>query len=439
VSQTFDWSAFEQNLFDMLLAGVGRTASLHPDEPFYALALHHVYRERDGRLLLPLLALALESGSPPRAGDGFSGSRLSPWDFSHPEVGLSEEEEWRAFELALTAEATRSNVAHWDAVESRYFQVLVDVARRLRDAAPDRLTVTADFVAFVHDLDLAHGVELARRTIPEERFTELFATELALAAEKAALAERPAAEQARVLVSRFGCYEGITSKMAQRGLLALGEAAIEALVEALPGTHGWTAAKVLGQIGALDPAAVAALREGAAQSLWHAMALGMLGDHDWLVEQQPVTAVRGLCAPLKAITEGRPRPLDYGPLEGYLKRAPRARPLAEAELEPGSSYVTIRSGDVAEACRGMASDEPVVRWHAASVARARELGDAAGALLVPALAERLSDAHPIVRRLALLSLGSWKEAAEPYHAAMAALSDDPDETVRGLVDHALRR
>jgi len=250
------------------------------------------------------------------------------------------------------------------------------------------------------------------------------------------------AARATFLVSRFGKFEDVTTEMAQRELLELGEPAIPALLAALADPkNGWTAAKVLGQIGVAAPEVIAALRP-LASSLWHAMALGMLGDLDWLSEQEPAVACLGLTARLKAVCyEGASPPgLSYAPLEAWLDRSgTQGLALVEKELEPGRSYIGIQAADVDEAVRGLASGYAVIRWHAAAVLRNRRLGKEAGRRALPALALALADPHPFVRRIAVLSIEAWKSAAKPFYKAVEKLVDDPDETARFVAARLLGR
>lgn len=428
---TFDWRSFERTLLTELRATLTPFAKQHAREHFYAVALYGVYRELDGPLSLPAIAASsIEQGPSAQTPQSFWSARFSPadWPFQRelrhaPALRL---------EKQLTAEATRGTVAQWRATERRYFRVLLSVTRRLNDEVPRLLACTDDFVCYWHDDE--GGPELARKTIDARRWNRLFSREAGEKAEQHTLARQSPHERAALLVARFGQSEGVTSEKAQAALLAMGRDAVDALVGALGDTtHGWVAAKVLGQLGIATPAVVAGLRKRA-EELWFAMALGMLGDHVWLARQKTDVAVRGLCARLKAITQGGPpRPLDYAPLEAWLEKNPSARSQVENELAPGRSFVTIEKTDVAEAVRGLSSRFAVVRWHAASVLRRRELGVAASAMVLPALVETLGDTNALVRRLAVLSLLAWKAAARPFHPAIRALRDDPDPVVRDVV------
>jgi len=433
----FDWKSFEGELYEELRHALASAGRKHRAERFHAVALHGVDRELDGLLSLPLLGAALEAGAPPPDDQGFWGARYNPADWQLPEIDLRKRPALR-LERALTAEATRGSQIHWRKVEARYFKVLVRLTRRLRDEAPSLLTTSGNFVVFWHDEE--GGPDLAARTIPRALYERLFARQVDDARKRRAAAEMPAGERSAFLVTRFGVYEGVTSEDAQRELLALGEAALPALTGTLTDPkHAWTAAKVIGQIGIATPEIIEALR-ARGDELWFAMALGMLGDHDWLASRSPAVAAQGLCARLKAITAGGPpRPLDYAPLERYLDAAGEgARARVEEELEPGSSYAAISGDDVDEALRGLDSPHAVVRWHAASTLGHRGLGAAAGKRILPALARLLTDPHPVVRRLAVLSISYWKAAARPYRPSIEALRDDPDEVVRRIVEHVLR-
>lgn len=426
----FDWKRFELELSEELRSALKRFAKQHGEEHFYALALFGVYRELDGLLSLPSLgASSTEAGPRAETPTSFWSARFNPADWPH-ELTLNRKAALR-LEKELTAEATRSTVTHWRAVETKYFDVLLTITSALRADALALLTCTDDFVCFWHDEE--GGPELARKTIEKGLADRLFDRESAQTREVKKVAKQPPNERAAFLVTRFGVFEGITSEKAQHELLAMGTAAVDALVGALPHKkNGWTAAKVLGQIGVATPTVISALRKRA-DELWFAMALGMLGDFEWLSKQLPATAAYGLTAPLKAITAGgTPRPLDYAPLEAWLATNPKGRSLVEHELAPGRSFVDVQTSDVDEAVRALSSPFAVVRWHAASVLGERGLGAAAGAKVLPALARVLGDKHALVRRLAVLSITRWKAAAKPYHAAIRAMKEDSDPVVRDV-------
>lgn len=427
----FDFAAFEAQLYDELHGALARFAKRHRTHTFYAVALYGVYRERDARLSLPALAASSESGGPPREEPStFWGPRFNPPEWPY-DIDLRAKPA-RRLEAALTAEATRGSDAHWGKTEAKYMKLLVRIARRLRDAAPLLLKVTDDFVCFWFDEEGGHA--RASESISASLSARLFAGEMANQVESAAIARKPPGDRAAFLVTRFGVFEGVSGEDAERELLGMGARAIDALVSVLPDLeNGWQAAKLLGNIGVANAVVVKGLRTRAADEQWYAMALGMLGDHAWLAKQKPGTAINGLVAPLKAITQGGDaRALDYTRLETYLDAVPAARKLAEEELEPGSSFVSIVASDVDEAVRALASKHAVVRWHAASVLGERSLGPAAGKKLLPALAAVLGDRNAIVRRFAVLSLSYWKAAARPYHPAIRALRNDSDPVVRSV-------
>lgn len=436
MTNPFSWDDFETELLAEIRFALTGLRESHPAERFFAVALYGVYRELDGLLSLPMLAAAsLADRALPDAG-GFWSARFNPPDWKLAEIELRQEPAER-LESALTAEAKRGSQEHWRKVESRYLELLLRLACRLRDDAPALLSVTDDFIAYWHDEQ--GGPNLAAKSIPAPLFEKLFARQVEETRERQAVAKMPVAERAVFLVSRFGCFEGVNSEYAQQALLALGPDAVPALIAGLSHPkNGWTAAKVLGQIGMATPEITLALRARAGEH-WFARALGMLGDHAWLAQQGGEAAVHGLCARLKAISSSGVRwPLDYRPLEVYLDTAD-AEVVAsvEEELEPGSSYVGIAKDDIDEAVRGLQNRHAVIRWHAACLLGERGLGEDVGKRVLPLLAERLADPHPIVRRLAVLAISDWKQAGRPYYGDIQRLSEDPDEIVRRMVKHVL--
>lgn len=434
-----DWSKFEDALFEEFRRALEKLGKHHRGEVFYAVALYHVYRELDGPLSLPLIGANTEGAAVADASGDFWAERWNPHSWEHCELALRIKPALR-LEKALTSEACAGTRRHWSKAEERYFKVLVRLARRLRDVAPDLLTVTEDFITFMHDDE--GGPALARRTIPKRRFEALFAATVKSDRERRAVTGHAPADQAAFLVTRFDCHgDGVTSEDAQRQLLVLGEEAVPALLSVVDNERtGWLAAKLLGTIGCATTKVIAALREQATCGSWHARALGMLGDDEWLANaEDPAVAVAGLTAPLKATTTAeRTPPLSYRALEAYLDDADiKARTRAEQELQPGRSFAKLGPDGVDEALRALSSKHAVIRWHAASLLGNRGLGKAAGKLILPALAEVLLDDHALVRRLAVLAISRWKGASKPYRAAIAALENDPDGTVRKIVSYAL--
>jgi hypothetical protein len=429
---TFDWRRFEKELKRECLRALGEDLRPRLDaSPVYAVALFGVDRELDGVLALPLLGASTAKTGAAAAKDGFWGARWSPPDWTY-QVSLSDSVGGR-LEQELTAEATRGSERQWRRTEARYFEVLLKVTKALKRRAEETLTVSDAFVTFWHDEE--GGLELARKTIQKERFEQLFAPRLK--ARRAPSRSRPKSPEARAellvaqLVASGGDPESAGSaEDAERELISLGRPAVKALAAAVADEEqGWQAAHALGMIGHSTPAALEALRARVGDNDWFAAALGYLHDDEWLLANAPDNAV--VTALTVTLQAWRRVPLDYHRLEAFLDRAgKKARALAEEELAPGRSYLDIAGDDVPEALRGLSSKHAVVRWHAASVLGERRLGVAAGKRILPALQRALSDSHPVVRRLAVLSILAWRSAAKPYLKAVDALKRDPDEAVR---------
>lgn len=430
----FDWNEFEDELVAQLQGALALLGQQVQSEPFYVVALYGVYRELDGLLSLPLLGANTDAEGPEDAQGDFWAERWNPHGWAHTELEFDEAAAL-ALEKRLTAEATKSTSDHWRRVQERYDEVLVRVAGRLRAIASEALAVTESFVCFV--FDEAGGPALAKHTIEDARFDAVFTKAATKFREQARVAALSPEERAAFLVGRLGLYDGISSEDAQVGLVSLGEVAVPLLLPLLDNKeNGWIAAKLLGDIGIATPEVLGALRDVAPRVMWAAVALGMLCDDTWLLRStEPGVAVRGLTARLRAIsTKERTSPLSYGSLESFLEGADSAQRMrVEEELKPGCAYNRIDAADVDEALRGLTSEHDAIRWHAAAILGKRELGDTCAQRILPALAVGLEDSHPWVRRLALLSLSRWKQAAAPYAAAMVALAEDPDEVVRRTI------
>lgn len=236
----------------------------------------------------------------------------------------------------------------------------------------------------------------------------------------------------QTLVAAFGTFEGpLTSEEAQREILTLGELAIPALMDALDGPRGWTAASCLGVLGIPRPDVIAALRLGADQ-MWFAKALGFLGDLAWLAEQGGQIAVHGLTAPLLAVgwrlapPSVQRRTLDLAALESWLDRAPdEDRAGIDSALEPGRSYRDATERDLPALRAVVNGRHAVLRWTATSMLGGLGRGDED---LDHRVAANLGDDHPFVRRLAVLSVE--RRGVFPAHRDdIAAMRDDPDEIV----------
>lgn len=440
MAAAFDWTHLEEEILAYGLSAL-RTLDVQPDDPLYAVAFYGVYRELDGVISLPIIAANTRSAGAAPDEAGFWGARWSPADWKYTEVvSPTGHERMLALEKALTAYATRGTQSQWQGTLERFERVLVRTTRRLRDALSELHPTTDDVVVFWFDAE--GGMPLAARTIPKSLVRRHFAPQVERSRALEATFESGDAERAALLVTRFGLFEGIDHETAQRELLAMGAPAIPALLSALDGAHGWTAAQVLGQIGKATPEVLTALRARAERRPWFPLALGMLGDHAWLIAQPPAIAATGLAARLRAIgyRDISPPPIDYDPIELYLGGDDEARTaMMEEELEPGKSFIDARPSDVDALLGGLKSAHPVIRWHAASLCGDRSLGKRAGKRVMPALVKVLEDPHPFVRRLAVFALGQWRAAARPHRAAIEALIDDDVELVGRLAKYALER
>ncbi|EJE50027.1 hypothetical protein PMI14_05427 [Acidovorax sp. CF316] len=449
-----DWQAFEQTLLDDALAQVLPALRAHPlRSDVYAVALAGIYREHDGPIHLPTVAMNSEAalagaGDEASEGEGtLYDLRWNPADWCWPDMA-SGSAAMAAAEATLATEAQGGDVAQWEAADRRCIDALVRVCQRLRDAlhasaVADRLT--PGFAVLLHE-DSDEGVAMALRCLGDEAFARLLPGHAADLAEAARVAALPDAERLRYhlacLAHQPAPELGLTREQAQRhgeaaqrALRAFGPAAIPALLPLLARTETQCeAARLLGEIGAATPEVVAALRAQVLRavprsSLRHlaqagrnicAGALAHLGDSAWLLQQAQAGTLgdecvaQGLSSPYGAFRNRAldPLPLDYRPVESLPAVQPALLPLVEQWLRPGKGTCTLRLHEVDEALRGLQSPLTVVRQHAAMVLGERALGAEAGARTVPALAHAVvHDSDETVRYLAVLALDDWRGAA----------------------------
>ena len=256
----------------------------------------------------------------------------------------------------------------------------------------------------------------------------------------------PAARRVRFYISRLGIFEGIDTEEAQEKLIELGQAAVGPLVELLPDPHqGWTAAKLLGHIGVASPPVLEALRRMVSErknsASWSARALGALGDDDFLLnlagEEFASLAAAGIVTHLQAWFPGC-RELDYGPLSRLLTRGEPFAQHAQEELKPGRPCCHITPEELPTVLEALQSAQTTIRSHAVRVLGDRRLGRRHARAVLEALVQAaLQDPEAEVRKLAVLSVKSWKKTGARYHDRLRPLLDDPDDRVRKMTRYVL--
>jgi HEAT repeat protein len=458
------WKALEPLIVEDALRALRELLADNPDDQFYVAAFHGVYRERDGTISLPSLGantVAAREDEEEASGD-FWDADWNPADWDHELVDFESDALNQAAGAADKA-ARQASRAGWLQAEKDCFDMLVSASQKVREAlgdSPHASQLTPDFVVFVHDE--AYATDLARRCIGDKAFFRLFPDERKKDRERQRVAALPEAERIDFLVGRLHRNDGaIGSEEATEQLCAIGAPAVPALLARMDhgksrSKHGWDGAMLLGRIGAATPEVLDALKTQMATSreepgrAWAARALAYLGQSDWLLAQLEQAegnetdaarmAIEGLCAPYSSFRDPTPLPLDYRTLEALLEGPPATVGLVLDILRPGSGYCELRAGEVDEALRGLASPHAFVRRHAASLCWERGLGDAIGQRLLPVLAERLAkDDNADVRWQAARSIGYWKAAGQPWHAAVEhAALHDTDERVRAAAQSVLK-
>ncbi|GAA0896340.1 hypothetical protein GCM10009558_084080 [Virgisporangium aurantiacum] len=128
----FDWRALENDLADALVRAVSALVADRHDERFYAAALWLLYRETDGPIRLPMLAVNTEQALGRLPADERDDLRWSPADWEYDDVDWLSGDVARRWEHDLAAHARRGTVAQWDATFDRFVTALVTVCRRAR-------------------------------------------------------------------------------------------------------------------------------------------------------------------------------------------------------------------------------------------------------------------------------------------------------------------
>ncbi len=469
--EDMDWQAFEQVVLDDALALVLPILQAHPTRAdVYAVVLAGMYREHDGPIYLPAIAMNSEAAlAEDESEDGGTlyTLRWNPADWCWPDMA-SGSAAMVAAEAALAAEAQRGDVAQWEATDRHCIDVLVNVCHRLHAAlraSPVADRLTAGFAVLLHE-DSDEGIAIAMRCLGKEAFARLLPGHAADLAEAARVAALPDAERLRYhlacLAHQPAPELGLTREQAQRhgeeaqsALRAFGPAAIPALLPLLARTETQCeAARLLGEIGAATPEVMAELRAQVLKAVPRngmrhraqagrnicAGALAHLGDSAWLLAQAQAGALgdecvaQGLSSPYGPFRNPalNPLQLDYRLMESLPAVRPALLPLVEQWLSPGRGTCTLRPHEVEEALRGLQSPLTVVRQHAAMVLGDRALGTDAGARTVPALARSVAhDSDETVRYLAVLALDYWRGAAATQRPlAEATATGDTSPKVR---------
>ena len=359
-------------------------------------------------------------------------------------------------------------------------KVLVSICKALTKACKQSVwagQLTKQFAVLICLADAHDSELLAKQSVGDARFAQLFPSHDKSAQRRKRVAAMPAAEQMRFHIA---CLQGRPNEefglSAEDALMYQEEAQIAvlnmepslaatALLALLESPIGWKAAMLLSQLAYKDEQVLQTLRQQVVRPLkhrhdesaldWCARALGALNDHEWLLTQclhhnmPPERAATGLCHPFHSWGDkpgATPVRLNYQPLEQALALSPEqqiVRELQDAiqeELKPGCGYCELQTADLDEALRGLQSSHALIRIHAASIMGERSLGAAAGKRILPALAHTLShDKDEDVRYQAMLSLGYWKKAAASQrsnieHAAQHDAGDDVRELAQEWLD-----
>lgn len=399
-------------------AHVERCIASQSNAKLEAIALHECYRELDGNLSLPILAVRFES---------LDASTEEPiWNPADwPSVcEYSATEALQKCEADLYREATKGSQTHWSKCEAKLLTACLKVAKSLYKQYAKHPSVTKDFVVYFDDE--VGGLEWIEETVPPKLFEKLFS------AYKQSVVDIPPG----VVDPRL--FEDLVSH--EEKILALGDAAIEPLIVKLDDPSlGYLAATYLGKLQKPTPRVIEALRSRLTStpgvSTASANALALLNDMEFLFqathnENHRKLALSGILHRIKRASQAY-IPLDYRWLERILALGqPAITEIILNSTKPEIFSAEIKPSDVDEALRGLQSPYEVVQLHATMALGDRALGKEASKKILPALVHQLQNPSPAIRRMAILSLSFWKAAAKPYHAEMRKCLEDPVSMVR---------
>ncbi|MFU8876072.1 DUF4303 domain-containing protein [Micromonospora sp. SL4-19] len=445
-----DWASFERVLVDALVQAVRSAVAEHPDERFYAAALDRIYRETDGQITLPSLAMNSIEALAQLPAEEQADVRWSAADWDHYDDEWLAEDLARDWERRLAAEACRGTTRQWEAAFRRYLSLLVRVCKRARAALRASGVTGRDFVVLL--LDDEYHETLIKRVLTKREMSRHFPEYDQRTVELARVAALSQAERAAYYVARLDAFDGpISGEDAEVALRDLGSAAFPALIPMLAAKgRAWQAAKLLANIGQPDHDVVRALHEALTErtgpdQLWVVRALArlgrldlVLGQIDRLPQEVVVSAVVAPYTSFRNQAIAAPR-LDYQPLQDLIESWPAYVPALVGELKPGRGYCDITVDEVDEAIRGLASPHAVIRRHAVCVLGERRLGAAVARRVLPLLGQTVSqDPDATVRRLAILSLLWWRKHAHRYANVVHEALNDPDAEVRETAAYWLR-
>jgi hypothetical protein len=251
-----NWKQLENAFFEVAKREIGTVLSENQSHTFYAVALHDSYRELDGEIGFPMLAMSSIESLAERIGNGEDVEiKYNPADWKWHNIEL-ETDELGEVALELHDTANRNTQAQWQRTEKRFMASIVRIVKCIFREFKGHDKTSDDFVCYFDDED--GGLEIIRKCVPKKLLRHHFAAFFE--------SDEQPVQTASLSADKFERYRDGMWQYDDK-LVAMGADAVDfALGELSSEKNSNIAAQVLGRIGSADTRVIEALRREVSDS-----------------------------------------------------------------------------------------------------------------------------------------------------------------------------